>query len=149
VIFSGDTLVCRGSNLVLSASQPGATYLWQDGSTAATFQVVQEGDYRVTVRQGGCTTTSIMRVVYQDCEPFIPNIITPNADASNETFFIRNINPREWALEIYNRWGARVYQVSQYGNDWAAKELPDGVYYYKLSQPGLQRSYKGYLEVLR
>lgn len=149
VVFSGDTVLCRGSKLLLTASVPGATYQWQDGSTASGFLVKQEGVYAVTVRQGGCTTTSTKRVYYQDCEPFIPNIITPNADARNETFFIRNIDPGEWALEIYNRWGQRIYKASRYGNDWAAKDLPDGVYYYKLSHPGRGMSYKGYVEVVR
>ena len=101
------------------------------------------------VRQGLCSTTSSRRIRYSDCEPFIPNIITPNADAYNETFFIRNIDIREWSLEIYNRWGQNVYGVSQYGNDWAARDVADGVYYYKLSNVRQGRAYKGYVEVVR
>jgi gliding motility-associated-like protein len=149
VVFSGDTVLCRGTTLLLSALTPGATYHWQDGSTGASMLAEQEGDYWVTVRRGSCITTSTRRVSYEDCEPFIPNIITPNADALNETFFIRNIDPRNWTLEIYNRWGKRIYQTSSYANDWAAKNVADGIYYYKLSNPARQRSYKGYLEVLR
>jgi gliding motility-associated-like protein len=149
VVFSGDTVLCRGSKLLLTASVPGATYTWQDGTTAASLLVEQEGVYSVAVQQGGCATTSTKRVFYQDCEPFIPNIITPNADARNETFFIRNIDPGEWTLEIYNRWGQRVYWASHYGNDWAGQGLSDGTYYYKLSHAGRRQTYKGYVEVVR
>lgn len=149
VVFSGDTAMCRGSSVLLSAAVPGATYRWQDGSTGATLLATQEGDYWVEVRQGLCSTTSSRRIRYSDCEPFIPNIITPNADALNETFFIRNIDIREWSLEIYNRWGQKVYGVSQYGNDWAARDVADGVYYYKLSNVRQGRAYKGYVEVVR
>ncbi|MGV3504274.1 MAG: LamG-like jellyroll fold domain-containing protein [Adhaeribacter sp.] len=149
LVMSGDTLMCRGGKLVLSASVPGATYRWQDGSTAPSFLVEQEGEYSVAVTLGNCTTTSTKRVSFRDCEPFIPNIITPNGDQANEAFVIRNIDPTEWSLEIFNRWGQRVYQTNRYGNDWTAKGMSDGTYFYRLVHTSRGLTYKGYLEVLK
>ena len=50
-----DQTVCPGSDVTLDATAPGATYLWQDGSTGATFTSDQPGNYSVQVTAGGCT----------------------------------------------------------------------------------------------
>lgn len=149
VVMRGDTLMCRGDKLLLSVSVPGASYRWQDGSTASTFQVSEEGEYSVAVTQGNCTTMSTRRVRFQDCVPFIPNIITPNGDNANEAFVIRNIDPQEWSLEIFNRWGQRVFHAGRYDNNWAAEGLSDGTYYYKLVNASRGLAYKGYVEVVK
>lgn len=47
--LGNDTLLCPSQTLLLDATFPGATYLWQDGSTAPTFSVSQAGPYSVTV----------------------------------------------------------------------------------------------------
>ncbi|NND34619.1 MAG: hypothetical protein HKN76_18680, partial [Saprospiraceae bacterium] len=49
-ISSQNRLVCAGDTLVLSGSQPGATYLWQDGSTNISFAVTEPGTYFVEAR---------------------------------------------------------------------------------------------------
>src|SRR5690606_7226198 len=43
VSLGNDTAICAGSTLVLDPAVPGATYLWQDGSTASTFPVPTAG----------------------------------------------------------------------------------------------------------
>jgi gliding motility-associated-like protein len=78
---------------------------------------------------------------------FIPNLITPNGDKSNDIFEIIGL-PRESELKIYNRWGARVYENKSYDNTWAGEGNPDGVYYYDLILPD-KTLYKGWVEVLR
>lgn len=42
-----DTVLCQGDTLTLDAVDSGADYLWQDNSTASTFDVSQQGDYWV------------------------------------------------------------------------------------------------------
>ena len=44
-----DTSICQGSNLILNATFPGATYNWQDNSASDTFLVSLTGTYSVTV----------------------------------------------------------------------------------------------------
>ena len=41
--------ICDGQTLTLDATNPGATYVWQDGSMNPTFIVDQAGTYSVTV----------------------------------------------------------------------------------------------------
>ncbi|MBX2978714.1 MAG: gliding motility-associated C-terminal domain-containing protein [Flavobacteriales bacterium] len=49
-----DQTVCPGTSVLLNATLPGATYLWQDGSNAATFNASAPGNYSVTVTVNGC-----------------------------------------------------------------------------------------------
>lgn len=70
---------------------------------------------------------------------FIPNGFTPNNDGIHDFFVIEDAFTKRVALEIYNRWGNRVYKSLQYRNDWAGRctegiflgqEIPDGTYFY-------------------
>jgi len=70
-----------------------------------------------------------------------PQIITPNGDMKNETFFIPELAlyperyPRN-SLVVFNRWGQVVYEAAPYNNDWdgsykgTSERLPAGTYYY-------------------
>lgn len=49
VDLGADTSICQGNSLSLNATQDGATYLWQDGSTGADFEINQTGIYAVTL----------------------------------------------------------------------------------------------------
>jgi gliding motility-associated-like protein len=65
----------------------------------------------------------------------IPNVITPNSDATNDRFEIQNL-PANTEVIILNRWGNIVFSSANYQNNWdgkdpAGKELLAGVYTYK------------------
>lgn len=49
VDLGSDTTLCLGSSMVLDATYPNSTYLWQDSSTNPTFTVSQAGIYWVDV----------------------------------------------------------------------------------------------------
>ena len=49
VNLGNDTTLCTGSTLLLDATNAGATYQWQDGSTNPTYNVNTAGTYSVTV----------------------------------------------------------------------------------------------------
>ena len=76
----------------------------------------------------------------------IPNVITPNGDPLNQTFQLGPDCPPR--LEIFSRWGQRVFEAAAYGNDWNAQGQPDGVYYYLITYPDGHRA-KGWVEVIR
>ena len=65
------------------------------------------------------------------CQVTVPNVITPNGDGINDAF-----EPQlegdfvSLELEIYNRWGKKVYeQQSKEELFWDAERVSDGVYY--------------------
>jgi hypothetical protein len=62
--LGNDTTLCAGSALMLSASTASASYLWQDGSTASTFNVNSAGTYDVDVTVNGCTGSDAITVSY-------------------------------------------------------------------------------------
>jgi gliding motility-associated-like protein len=80
---------------------------------------------------------------------FIPNLITPNGDQRNDVFFVRGIQPGIWKLEVFNRWGNRVYEESNYELDWTGDGLSPGVYFFLFQNPDGSRKYSGWVEVLR
>jgi hypothetical protein len=55
--FSGDTVLCEGENLTLTAPS-GATYLWSNGSNQQSISVNQSGNYFVTILSGNCSGNS-------------------------------------------------------------------------------------------
>ncbi len=57
VYLGVDTMICPGDTVVLNATTPNATYIWQDNSTASTFNVTQGGTYFVEVTGNGCIYT--------------------------------------------------------------------------------------------
>lgn len=73
---------------------------------------------------------------------FIPSGFSPNGDGINDKFVIKGLNARSADLLIFNRWGNKVYEKSNYDNSWDGSaeagvtlgkgKLPDGVYYYIL-----------------
>jgi len=65
-----DASLCQMSNMVLDAGNAGATYLWQDGSTAETFTATAFGKYYVRVTNAtGCISS--------DTITLSPTILTP------------------------------------------------------------------------
>lgn len=80
------------------------------------------------------------------------NGFSPNGDGVNESFFVRNIDLYpDNLVQVYNRWGNRVFEASTYRNDWPGtydgKALPDGTYFYLIEVEG--RSIAGSVHLRR
>lgn len=96
----------------------------------------------------GCTSTYTLPYEIVAVPITIPNVMTPNQDGSNDQFIIANIEQHANELNIYNRWGNTIYEVSNYRNQWAALGVPDGTYYYELLL-GNGETFTGHLTILR
>lgn len=114
--------------------------------------------YTVTMENiEGCIVVDTMQVVVRDAVAdilFIPNVLTPNADGKNDTWFIRNIElfPSN-KVRIVNRWGDNVYQSQYYNNEWdgtfSGGKLPAGTYYYILDLGDGWGIFKGDVTIIR
>jgi len=62
--FGKDTTLCLGDTLALNASTPAGTYLWQDSSTSASFNINQQGIYWVKVTENNCSASDTINVNY-------------------------------------------------------------------------------------
>jgi len=69
----------------------------------------------------------------KDFEIEIPNVITPNNDGYNDCFIIKNLNQFKInQLVIVDRNYKLIYEKSNYQNDWDARGITDGIYFYIL-----------------
>jgi|GEM_PF-5922399 len=141
-------------------SKEANEYAWSfgDGSTSSDFEVAHQYEpigETITVQlkaindQGlHCeATTSTTIFIHESI--FIPNVFTPNGDQYNEFFEVKGIQKGLWTLTVVNRWGNLVYSSGEYQNNWQAENVAPGVYYYELRNPQDNKSYKGWLTVLK
>jgi gliding motility-associated-like protein len=148
VNFGKDTAWCMEIPLVLDATNPKSSYLWQDNSTASTYHATIAETYRVRVTNICGSAADTINITFRDCTIIIPNLFTPNDDNYNDVFFIKNIDVWGGELRIYNIWGDRVYSNGNYKNEWSGVNLNDGIYYYYLKD-GREKEYKGWVEIRR
>ena len=72
-----DTMGCVGSQLLLDAGSPGATYLWEDNSTYETRYVTSPGAYWVSVNDAGCVNIdTIYCSFYNSPQVYLPKDTT-------------------------------------------------------------------------
>lgn len=138
----------RGESVQLEASG-GDRYLWSPSTGLNNPEIsnplaspVSTITYTVTAYDSlGCISEQEVKIIVTS-EAFIPTLFTPNNDGKNDALKIFGLGSvTKFNFKIYNRSGSMVYQssnvieVSQRGwnGRWKNKELPNGVYYWKVS----------------
>jgi gliding motility-associated-like protein len=61
-----DTTICKGIPLYLDATNPNATYIWQDGTTNSSMIIFDPGTYVVNVTIGTCSKSDTIVIDQQD-----------------------------------------------------------------------------------
>jgi gliding motility-associated-like protein len=150
-----------GTTVTFTDNTPGATsWLWDfgDGNTSTlqnpTHTYANDSLYTVslTVTVGSCSATMTQMYLIQTDIPVppvsAPNVVTPGTDGKNDVLEFTNLleHPNS-KLVVYNRWGNKVYESSDYHNDWKPN-VSDGVYYYVLSGPNLEKPFTGFFHVI-
>jgi gliding motility-associated-like protein len=142
--FSADPPVTNIDNPTIKftdLSQDAAFWDWTfgDGNTSTVQNpehTFDEGIYNVCLTvttTEGCKDSICHEVMVIVDKLTIPNIITPNGDGYNDVFVIENIDKVETSeLIIFNRWGKKVFETTNYRNDWDGENVADGVYFYVL-----------------
>lgn len=122
------------------------TFAWTDptggsaGNTQSIFPTMS-GNYtlKVTITASGCSSQESWNVDSTGCQ--IQKGISPRGvgpgDGKNDSFDLSGMNVSE--LEIFNRYGTKVYSLKNYTNQWYGQskkgdELPDGTYYYVIKR---------------
>jgi gliding motility-associated-like protein len=137
------------------AKNAGVSYLWNfgDGDSSRltnpkhSFMTENYFTVRLTAyTDKGCP--SYDSIVIKAFTLYIPNLITPNGDGKNDNWSLTKLHD-QLHVEIYNRWGERVYIKDNYVDEWTGENLADGVYYYIVEDGIYNKSYKGWVEILR
>ncbi len=146
-----DTTLCNAEQLVIRPTSTDARAIWSDGSRDSTLTISETGVYWLRVPTGHCNLADSIRVDFVGCNPFIPNVFTPNGDGKNDLFVIDPDNEKriDWHIIILNRWGGQVYEANPYRNNWDGGNLPAGVYYYLLDNQQYNRRVKGWVTLYR
>lgn len=94
----------------------------------------------------------------QWCTYHIPNVVTPNGDGRNDTWDIQFIEFFPGTqIRVFNRWGQQVfenndydrYQSSRNGRGWDPEDLKEGVYFYEILIPAVDKVESGNLTIAR
>ena len=156
-----------------NSSNHATTYFWSfgdDGASSTEFEPSHlypealGGVYEVVLiatNDLGCADTAYATIVYQDQLIFyVPNIFTPNGDGMNDVFnpsFTGRINPADFNMKIFNRWGEVIYDTYDINAGWNGKYLEllveDGVYIWRVefgdSTNGERYTFEGHVTILK
>ena len=87
---------------------------------------------------------------------YFPNAFSPNGDDINEIFKAEGPFVKEVELQVYNRWGALVFQTTNNETGWdgssKGEELPPGTYIYNavvITIDGTRHSEQGAVYLIR
>jgi PKD repeat protein len=135
----GDTL--SGANNTSTLFDPSHVY-------------AQEGTYTVTlvgVDANGCTdtVTGTIEVTGQSAL-FIPNVFTPGGQ--NPAFAVSGVGITEYNIQIFDRWGLKLFESGSINDPWTGDNSNDGAYFYLIKAKGIEgKEYdeKGYLQLIR
>jgi len=97
-----------------------------DGSTSAVQNPVHSFNdittyqtFLVVTNNFGCKdTTSKTIVIGENPSLFVPNSFTPNGDGLNDTFGAKGINVDSYYLQVFDRWGAKLFESTDLTKQW-------------------------------
>ena len=146
-------------------------YVWTGAkcpnNDCSTIKNLAAGNYSVRINVTSTVTSTYIRKdsversflildVQPSCDLKIYNTITLNSNGLNDVWNIDNIDlyPNN-KIAIFNRWGAKVYEVNGYNNTTKAwptvadrEFLPAGTYFYVIDL-GDNKPIKGWLEIIK
>ena len=144
--------------------------VFEPGFQNSGFTVNATGNFylRWTVVNGICRDSATTVVtIYGPSDPecsgpdvvFIPEGFSPNGDGVFDRLEIVHPSGKRTALEVFDRYGLRVYENENYQNEWEGtvqsgillqgSELPEGTYYYLIRIEGEPDVRKGYITLWR
>ncbi len=121
------------------------------------------GEYIIDLtvaNQYGCSDeTSQTVVISEQYLIYVPNTITPDGDAFNEVFkpYFNGIDIYNYTLEIYNRWGEKMFESHNADIGWdgtyGGERVESGVYIWHIISHEVssdkKMEYQGHVNVLK
>jgi gliding motility-associated-like protein len=117
-------------------SQGGSYYNWTfgDGGISPLFEpthtYADTGSYSIVLvvaNNFGCRDTAVQVIrIEPEVTVFIPTGFTPNGDGTNDYFNISGLGIVNVVLDIYNRWGERIFTTNDMEKGWDGTYMKDG-----------------------
>lgn len=143
-----DTLIGIGGEVTMWAYSPGnVTYTWSpevdecvEENCSIVYDVPDQATvYVVTATDAnGCVNHDTIFVdINGYMDVFVPNIFSPNGDGWNDVLEIKGPRLFNYKIEIYDRWGKRVFASEEQKDFWDGtlngSELTPQTFVYMLS----------------
>ena len=133
--------ICPGMDIQLTPVYrftENASYRWSNGSTESFTMAQSTGNYRVDVTNECGTASASIRLYDGACKLYVPSAFTPNGDGKNDLFKAEyGENVIKFQLEVYNRWGQRVFYSKDIRQGWDGRIngilQPAGVFAWKIT----------------
>ncbi len=135
-------LTCEEPSLNLALNVDESTdVVWSNGDFGKEIYIDEVGAYSVTL-SNSCQD-NIIEFLVEEIEDdntdlvYIPNVFSPNQDNINDEFkILYGTQPVVFQLEIYDRWGNKVFHTNDPEIGWTGmyrnENVHPGVYVYKL-----------------
>lgn len=167
------TDICH-STIVFTDESEGATafeYWFDDwtrgpyssGNPNPTYQYISSGDHRplqVVTNEWGCQDSTREEIYIEPYTIYAPNTFTPDGNQFNNVFLpVVYLGAEEWKLEIFDRWGERLFESHDINVGWDGtigngKIAQDGTYVWKITYKSCEpinpeRIETGHINLLR
>lgn len=168
---AGQCIYSNNANIqIIDLSEGGSSGSWDFGDkNTVNYQAGTNpnhsytGDtdsYTITLRIsniGNCTDSFKLPVCVLDTVTlFIPTAFTPNDDGSNDVFGISTGSVSNVSIEVYNRWGEKIFQTYDPKGEWDGSykgvACPNDYYIYVIKYKGKKTPWKykkGYFYLIR
>ncbi len=154
-----DTAVLENTSFRwVALTQPGhIDFLNDDDLAYPIFTAPTETDsvaYAVTaITEAGCVENDTIGIKIINTLEF-PSGFTPNGDGTNDKWILNEALLGRAKVEIFNRWGKRVFYSENYAEPWDGKfnnkDLPIGTYYYIVTvKVGEEETITGTVTIMR
>jgi gliding motility-associated-like protein len=141
-ILRGDTTLCDGKKLELSATAVPGQYTWSTGANTPTITVSKTNKYAVTVTNRCGTYDDDVDITFKHCacNVYVPNAFSPNNDGVNDelqVYFGCDFNYKVKRFQVFNRWGSPVFSAHdvndiRWNGQLNGQQLQMGVYVWYL-----------------
>jgi uncharacterized repeat protein (TIGR01451 family)/gliding motility-associated-like protein len=168
-VIADSSNACAGLRYSVAPLAGDATYAWTvpDGWTISSGQGTAmiavkapdskaAGTIAVVAQNGACASPpATFQALASRSNGLLdlPTAFSPNGDNQNDSYVIGNLEKYpDNDILIINRWGNQVFKQVNYQNNWVARDLNDGTYFYVLRVKACnneQKIYRGYITVAR
>lgn len=151
-VFAGNDASYNMNDAIFVTALGTGTLTWVQGEDILCRDCPQtqvyptrSGCYVVqAVNEEGCSASDDICIeLTEDFTLYVPNSFTPNGDGINDQFVFFGENISDATLEIYDRWGAKIFYSADFHTGWDGtfKDAlcPVGSYTYVIKYTGLNR----------
>ena len=137
VLFPSSAITTSGSNPLIAS----ITWVPPAGSTNNNFTftvIIDDGSCPVEGKQSYVYVVNIVPPCPSDTSMlFVPNVFTPGG--SNPVFLISSYGIINYSIQIFDRWGDKIFESDDVNTHWNGNNVNDGTYYYVVRATGIDK----------